>query len=329
MEPTGGAPARSGDEGSAGGAGSSAARSERPAPDRQMSVAIVAEQLRRRVPGGIGTYVTCLVRGLAGLPRPPRLSLIAGRDRVGPSLGEKIGAGLQIAASGPQLPTEVVTRLWDHGLLSAGATGRRADVVHATSMAAPPLRGPLTKRSGVGGSLRGREPLFTAMVHDLAWRRSPESFPARGRRWHEAALQRMAARASAVVVPSAQVADDLTLSAAGWDRSQIVVIPEGADRLPPPDEVAASQALRRLGVAGDFLLTVSTLEPRKNLARARRRLLLSSDVHARAVASGRGGAGRLGPSPRARRRGGAGRARRRAGAERGSTHRLGWSLMSR
>jgi glycosyltransferase involved in cell wall biosynthesis len=109
--------------------------------------------------------------------------------------------------------------------------------------------------------------VFTAMVHDLAWRRTPESFPPRGRRWHEAALHRLARRATSVVVPSEQVAEELGSSAAGWDRSQIVVIPEGADRLPPPDDVAASAVLRRLGIRGDYLLTVSTVEPRKNLAR--------------------------------------------------------------
>jgi glycosyltransferase involved in cell wall biosynthesis len=45
------------------------------------------------------------------------------------------------------------------------------------------------------------------------------------------------------------------------------VVEHGSDHLPPPDHDAAANALTRLGVAGDFLLTVSTLEPRKNLAR--------------------------------------------------------------
>lgn len=228
-----------------------------------LSVAIVAEQLRRRVPGGIGTYVSCLVRALAGLTGAPRLTLIAGRERHGPTVGEQIGDGIHIPVSGPRLPTELLTRLWDHGLLGVGAEGRRADVVHATSMGAPRLTSATRGRARGGG----KGPVFTAMVHDLAWRRFPESFPRRGRRWHEDSLHRLARQATAVVVPSEQTAADLAAAAVGWDRAQITVIPEGADHLPPPDGAAAAAALRRLGVRGDYLLTVGTLEPRKNLAR--------------------------------------------------------------
>ena len=45
------------------------------------------------------------------------------------------------------------------------------------------------------------------------------------------------------------------------------MIEEGTDHLPPPDHGAAALMLTRLGVPGRFILSVSTLEPRKNLAR--------------------------------------------------------------
>ena len=41
----------------------------------------------------------------------------------------------------------------------------------------------------------------------------------------------------------------------------------GSDHLPPPDHAAASARLARLGVGGPFLLSVGTVEPRKNQAR--------------------------------------------------------------
>jgi alpha-1,3-rhamnosyl/mannosyltransferase len=41
----------------------------------------------------------------------------------------------------------------------------------------------------------------------------------------------------------------------------------GSDHLPPPDLEAAARLLGSLGVTGPFLLSVGTLEPRKNLAR--------------------------------------------------------------
>jgi glycosyltransferase involved in cell wall biosynthesis len=239
------------------------ARSGEAVPTPQLSVAVVAEQLRRRVPGGIGTYVACLVGGLAELSSPPGLMLIAGRDRHSGGACERFAPAPHVPAFGPPLPTELLTRLWDRRLLGLGPEGRRADVVHATSMAIPPLE--TTLRSHLPS--RSRKPLLTAMVHDLAWRRFPESFPRRGRRWHEDGLHRLAREATAVVVPSEQTAGELASASAGWDMSRITVIPEGADHLPAPDAALASAFLRRLEVRGPYLLTVSTLEPRKNLVR--------------------------------------------------------------
>jgi glycosyltransferase involved in cell wall biosynthesis len=48
---------------------------------------------------------------------------------------------------------------------------------------------------------------------------------------------------------------------------RLTVVPSGADHLPAPDDAAAESLLRKVGVNGPFLLTVSTLEPRKNLHR--------------------------------------------------------------
>ncbi|MDQ4069678.1 MAG: glycosyltransferase family 4 protein, partial [Actinomycetota bacterium] len=205
-----------------------------------MRVLVVAQQLRRAVAGGIGTYVTGLLGGLAGTPAD--ITLWASRPpRRGPD---------PLAALGPvvtsPLPAPVLVRAWDRGL---GRPGRRADVVHATSFAVPPP---------------GPAPL-SVMVHDLAWRHFPEAYPGRGRRWHEAALGRALSRARLFVVPSSTVADDLL--AAGAPAARVEVVEEGCDHLPPPDDVAATALLRRVGVTGDFLLTVSTLEPRKNLPR--------------------------------------------------------------
>jgi alpha-1,3-rhamnosyl/mannosyltransferase len=54
---------------------------------------------------------------------------------------------------------------------------------------------------------------------------------------------------------------------AGADPGSIVVIAHGSDHLPAPDDKGATTLLQRLGVEGDFLLSVGTLEPRKNLVR--------------------------------------------------------------
>ena len=205
-------------------------------------ILLVVEQLRRRVPGGIGRYVTGLLQGLAELAEAgevvPALTLYASRPRGRP---DPLGVHGPLRTS--WLPGPVLTRAWDLGLLRA--PGAKA-LVHATSMAAPPTSAPLV-----------------VTVHDTAWRQVPDSFPPRGRRWHEASLRRARRRASMLVVPSEAVARDLT--DAGVDPAMVVVIPLGADHLPAPDHARAGALLDRLGVGGEFLLSVGTLEPRKNL----------------------------------------------------------------
>lgn len=205
---------------------------------------LVAEQLRRRVPGGIGTYVEGLVAGLAALgPRAPDVALWASRPpRVGGD--DPLAHRARLVCS--PLPARALVRAWDRGWVPPPPG---FDLVHAPSLAVPPA---------------GPAPLAVT-VHDLAWRRFPETFPPRGRRWHEAALGRVLSRARLLVAPSTETADDLVR--AGAAASRVEVVPEGADHLPPPDDAAATALLAGAGIEGPFLLTVSTLEPRKNLPR--------------------------------------------------------------
>lgn len=143
------------------------------------------------------------------------------------------------------LPSWVLVRAWDAGLGGV----RPADVVHATSLAIPP----------------SPDAPVSVMVHDLAWRQVPEGYPSRGLRWHEKGLRRAIGRAAVLMVPSTETADDLL--AAGAGASRVEVVNEGSDHLPEPDQDGAAELLARLAVDGDYVLTVSTLEPRKNLAR--------------------------------------------------------------
>jgi glycosyltransferase involved in cell wall biosynthesis len=179
-------------------------------------VTLVTEQLRRRVPGGIGTYVRALQQGLAALDD---------HDVV-------------VEPWTSRLPPQLRSRLWDRGIGQL-----RGDVVHAPSFAFPRASGRLV-----------------VVVHDMAWREAPDTFPARGRAWHERAFARARERADHLVVPSTATADRVV--EAGVPVERVTVIEEGCDHLPAPDEAGAASV-----VAGDFLLTVGTREPRKNLAR--------------------------------------------------------------
>jgi glycosyltransferase involved in cell wall biosynthesis len=215
------------------------------------SVLVVVEQLRRAVPGGIGTYARGLLAGLAALETPQEargdeaMSVTLLASRVTPDPLVVLGRPIRTS----RLPSKLLTRAWDLGAVRAPSG---FDVVHGASLASP-------ARARAGRSV------LSVMVHDLAWRTYPEATTRRGRRWHEAALRRTLARSDAFVVPSASVAADLL--AAGAPADKVTVIPEGADHLPPPDADGAAAILRASGVFGPYLLSVSTLEPRKNLGR--------------------------------------------------------------
>jgi glycosyltransferase involved in cell wall biosynthesis len=218
-------------------------------------VVVAVEQLRRAVPGGIGVYARGLLGGLAQHGGDIEVSLLASRapgSRPG-STGRVRHADPLAAFGRPvlasRLPGPLLTRAWDRGFVRAPAG---FDVVHSVSLASPAL-----PRHG-GGAL-------VVMCHDLAWRRFPDATTHRGRRWHEGALQRALDRGAAFVVPSRLVAADL--EADGVQPGRITVVRSGADHLAAPDEVATDALLERLGVVGDYLLSVGTLEPRKNIER--------------------------------------------------------------
>lgn len=218
-----------------------------------MHVGLVVEQLRRRVPGGIGTYTRGLIKGLAEMgPGAPELTLLASRSPASAALQardplESLGLALRCSA----LPSRLLSGAWVTGL-PAGLLGLSLgglDVVHAVSL---------------GGPATGAIPSVTC-VHDLAWRALPAAFPPRGRRWHEAALARALARSSRFVVPSSETASALV--DAGAKPGTVVVVEEGCDHLEAVDAGATTAVLDALGVEGPYLLCVGTLEPRKNLAR--------------------------------------------------------------
>jgi glycosyltransferase involved in cell wall biosynthesis len=206
------------------------------------AVLVVAEQLRRAVPGGIGTYAQGLLGGLAGLQAVDVTVYASRAPRHRPDPLARFGLPLRCSP----LPGRLLTRAWDVGVLRAPPA---AGVVHAVSLAAP---------ATAGGRL-------VVTVHDLLWRQAPADYPPRGRRWHEAALRRALARAAAFVVPSPAVADELAQAGASADR--VFVVEHGSDHLPDPDVDGAARLLEAHGVRGPYLLSVGTLEPRKNLSR--------------------------------------------------------------
>jgi glycosyltransferase involved in cell wall biosynthesis len=206
------------------------------------TVLVVAEQLRRRVPGGIGTYVRGVLQGLDSLDDPVDVSLYA--SRPGRTPDPLAALGHPVLAS--PLPGPLLTRLWDRAWAHAP---RGYALVHAMTLAAPPTSGAV----------------LVVTVHDVAWRHLGADVGRRARRWHDAALARAVGAADHFVVPSQPVAADVV--DAGATPEAVTVIPHGADHLPPPDHDGALRLLAERGVEGPFVLSVGTIEPRKNLSR--------------------------------------------------------------
>lgn len=147
-------------------------------------------------------------------------------------------------------------------LLSFGGTGRVSSVLrdavwypHGLSRRARPLdalhcttfRGPVAPRIPT-----------VLTVHDLAILRSPEAFP----RWHRlygrAGLTRVLRAADAVIAVSEFTKGEIA-ALAGVPAERIRVVSNGVDAVFAPGGQA---------VAGDYVLAVATLEPRKNLGGA-------------------------------------------------------------
>ena len=214
-------------------------------------VGVVAEQLLPPVPGGVGRYVRALAE---------HLPAVAAADQGTVEFLVARHPPARLAAAG--LPADVTRRLaWPGRLLTRSwVTLRRPglpgglleglDLVHATSAAVPPVK---------------RAPLV-ATVHDLAFRRFPDAYPAAGRRYHERSARIVAEEAARVLVPSESTARDLA-ELYGVDRGRVTIIPLGVEPPPRPDTAGAAHLLHDLGVRGPFLLAVGTLEPRKNLPR--------------------------------------------------------------
>jgi glycosyltransferase involved in cell wall biosynthesis len=119
---------------------------------------------------------------------------------------------------------------------------RGSDVLHCTT-----FRGPL----------RSRPPLVVTL-HDLAFLRHPETFPA----WHRLSGRALAgpvARRADAVVAVSEFTKWEAVELLEVPAERIRVVPNGVEPVFVPDGPAEP---------GEYALAVGTLEPRKNLARA-------------------------------------------------------------
>jgi len=199
-------------------------------------VAVHAGQLLQPVPGGIGRYEIALLRQLPALGVEPVAFGAGPRPR---GVAHRV-PWIDLGFPRGSLRYEAWHRL------RRPALHITADAVHAPSLAIPPARIPLV-----------------VTVHDVAFLRLPETTTRRGVAFHSRGLTLARRHASLVIVPSNFTARELLRE--GFELDRLAVIPFGIDQPAPrdPDEVDA--AVARLDVREPYVLTVGTVEPRKDI----------------------------------------------------------------
>jgi glycosyltransferase involved in cell wall biosynthesis len=211
------------------------------------TLTLSVDQLYRRQPGGIATYVRGLALGLAQVATPDLEVL--GLAPSGPV--PESAKDLPLTLVSAPLPLELLTRLWTRRAIGVPA---RSTIVHATSMAGP-----------YGGGAKGC--VHSVAMHDLLWRDETASAPSRGARFHEARLQLLKRRRDLLILTSSPGLRERLIEE-GFAPARVHPVRLGVD---DEHDVASEQSVRSLlerhDVSGPFTLYVGTREPRKNLER--------------------------------------------------------------
>lgn len=208
-----------------------------PAERQRLRVACHAGQLLQPVPGGIGRYTHSLLRTLPA----------AGADVIAFAAG----------ARPPGVPRRIP---WidlgpPHGSIRYESWHRfrrpwvslETDVVHAPSLAVPPVR----------------DAALVVTVHDIAFRRIPDVTTRRGVSFHRRALAVARRHADLVIAPSSFTRMELIRE--GFSPEDVHIAMLGVDAPLPRADSDIDSTVAAVGIEGPYVLTVGTIEPRKDL----------------------------------------------------------------
>jgi glycosyltransferase involved in cell wall biosynthesis len=202
-----------------------------------------------RQTAGIGRYTRSLVGALAELDREHTYTLFCAGER--PEAG-RWPANFRVRVA--PLPERWLTIGWQRLRLPVPAEllAGRAALFHSPDFTLPPLAG-----------ARG-----VVTVHDLSFMRLPECADPGLRAYLESGLPRAVRRADRILADSANTRDDL-VELLGLPGEKITVVHGGVEprfhRVTDPELLRAVQA--RYSLPERFILSVGTLEPRKNYPR--------------------------------------------------------------
>ena len=208
-----------------------------------MRVAYSLEQCWHRVPGGTATSAIEIAKAMSVVRPDVQLIGVAGNNKGEPT-----------SSYAPPIKVEQLAlhgaALYEASLRFRAPRVERAtgevDLLHCTSII------PLASRAKM-----------IATVHDLAFLKYPEFFSRRGNSVFRRSLKILLKNAEILLCSSQATLNDCLEF--GFSAERLCYVPLGVNA--PVVASNAAQVLDRLGLSGEYLLFVGTLEPRKNLAR--------------------------------------------------------------
>jgi glycosyltransferase involved in cell wall biosynthesis len=202
-----------------------------------MKVALHSGQLLQPIPGGIGRYNHSLLRVLPNVG----IDVVAFAAGARPSGAPRKAPWIDLGPPHGSLRYECWHRL------GRPVVRIDADVVHAPSLVVPPVRGAA----------------LVVTVHDIAFLRVPHVTTRRGVSFHRRALEVARRHADLVITPSSFTRVELIRE--GFSPEEVHVALLGVD--PPLSRTDADidATVARVGVDAPYVLTVGTIEPRKDL----------------------------------------------------------------
>ena len=238
---------------------------------RAMRVGVNALLLTKRTgyrQTGVSRYIRRIVEALPDELDGDELVVYAGRG------GESTALASNVRRSWWGVGGPVARIAWEAACLPFAMRRDRLDLFHGTVNALPPR---LPCRSVV-------------TIHDLAFMRWPDQTTRRRHRYLSHAVASAARRADCIIAVSAATKRDI-VDLLNVDPARIAVTHLGVEeRFKPASANRIAEVRKRYGVEAPFVLSVGTLEPRKNLpALLRAYARIRDDVpHNLALAGARG-----------------------------------------
>lgn len=230
----------------------------------------------RDIKTGVGHYTFELARSLALVSPTDQLELISLFPFLPVDQSEHPQQALPPNLRATQVKVNTLERNWWTVGLPRYVKRRSLDLFHGTNYDIP-----LWKRCPT-----------VLTIHDLSPLLYPETHEARHVRRARRRLPLMARIATQIVTPSASARDEV-VEHLHVPREKVIAVPSAARaifRPLPPEQTVEPR--KRLGVEDEFLLSVGTIEPRKNLIvllSAYRELLRATELRPQLVIVGKKG----------------------------------------